>query len=72
MRPQVGFDAPHIPDGEPIGLAQIRRAVWAIQDEHSFAALSPDVDMCGAMVSGIDHHAQGVELQDSRHEISLS
>lgn len=67
MRPQISFDAPHIPEGEPMGLAQFRRAIGAVQDEHGFAALSPDVDMRGAMVSGIDHHAQGVESQDSRH-----
>lgn len=72
MRPQVGFDAPHIPDGEPMGLTQFRRTIWAFQDEYGFAALPPDVNMRGTMISGINHYAQGVELQDSRHEISLS
>ena len=57
---------------EPVGFPQCWRAVRAVQDEHRLAALSPDVDMRGAMVSGIDHHAQSIEAQDGRHGGSLS
>jgi hypothetical protein len=67
VRPQVGFDAPHIPQGEAMGFAQFWRAVRAVQDEYGLAALPPDVDMRGTMIGGVDHHAQGVEAQDRRH-----
>ena len=66
VRPQIGFDAPHVLRREPVGFPQFWRAIRAIQYEHRLAALPPDMDMRGAMVSGIDHHAQSVEAQDGR------
>jgi hypothetical protein len=55
VRPQIGFDAPYIPQGEPVNLTQFRRAVRAVQDEHRFTACPDHVDMRGPMIRRIDH-----------------
>jgi hypothetical protein len=52
---------------EPLGLAELRRTMRAVQKERRLALRSEDVDMRGAMVVRIDRHAKAIESQNSRH-----
>lgn len=67
MRPQPVDDPPQMSPVEAAVLAQLWWTIGAVQEEHSLASASPDVDMRGPVPVRIDDHAQPVDAKDGRH-----
>ena len=67
MRRQSFDDPSEPPPVEAAVLAQLGRAIGAVQEEHRLATASSDVDMRGPVIMRVDHHAQPVDAEDGRH-----
>jgi hypothetical protein len=61
-----GFDLGQFGGRQP-RIADRRWSFWVIQLENGPPLRSDDVNVCGAMIIGVDRHAIGVEAQDGRH-----
>src|ERR1022692_1572182 len=58
--------------GEAIIFSKFWRSAWAVQFEHGFTPITDDVDMCWAVVVGIDHNTQPEDRQYLCHIKNLS
>lgn len=67
MRLQPFDDPPQVSPVKAAVLAQLGRAIGAVQEEHHLATASSDADMRRPMIVRVDDHAQPVDAEDGRH-----
>ncbi len=63
---EASRDGPDSCKGEASVFSQYDRSVGTAEDEYRFVAIPDHMDMGGAMVRRIDHHAQRPKTQDGR------
>jgi hypothetical protein len=67
FRIQYPLDPSYVPPGEPVVFAELRRTMRTAQIEHSFAAVSDDMDVRGTVIVWVNHDPQTVDPKNSRH-----
>ena len=65
--PELRRDAVQLLRGQPQGLAQLRRAIRAMQLEDRLATRPHDMHVHRTVVAGVDDDPIGSESEDGRH-----
>ena len=69
MGQKIGAYLAYLGCVEPVAFTQVRRAAWAVEQEHSFTFRANDMHMGRRVVVGVDRDPQAADTQDRGHDV---